>query len=341
MRVGKRVRLLIALVLLLSPVGLVAAGFGQPDYTLKLDFTNADGIVKGADVNINGVPAGKVNGLEVKGKVALVTATIDPKFAPVHAGAKGLIRSLGLLGHKYLEVIDGKSGGAELQSGSELTIDSTTSPTDLDQINAIFDAPTRERIKTLTLEGAIALGGRAQTLNNDLLQLRNLAVAAEPVTGVLDDSQVALDRATISFDKLTQTLVKEDASIRGFVNHGSSVLSNAGAHSQELAGLIAHGDATFTRLDTALNGNENNLAGFFARGPSGIGSGNYQLDAAIPVIKVTQPILPGLFDLLYNVADSTSGVLGPGNPNDPNSGAITTLRVIAQPCQTITGRPAC
>jgi phospholipid/cholesterol/gamma-HCH transport system substrate-binding protein len=342
MKVRNQIRALLVLVLLLGVAGgTVAAGFGQPDYTLKLDFSNADGVVKGADLNINGVQAGKVDSLEVKGNAAVVTVSVDSKFAPMHSGAKGIIRSLGLLGNKYVEVIDGNKSGAELSSGAELTIDSTTSPTDLDQFNAIFDAPTREKIKTLTNEGALALGGRAQVLNRDLLQLRNLAVAAEPVTGVLDSSQVAMDRATVAFDKLTQELVNEDASLRGLVNHGSSVLSAAGAHSQELAGLLAHGDATFTRLDSALNGNENNLAGFFARGPSGISSANYQLDAAIPVIKVTQPILPALFDLLYNVADSTSGVIGPGNPNDPNSGALTTLRVIAQPCQVITGQTAC
>lgn len=340
MTVKHHIRLILGVALLLGLAGTLAAGFGQPDYTLKLDFTNADGVVKGADLNIKGVQAGKVDGLQVKGKVAVVTVSIDSKFTPMHSGAKGLIRSLGLLGHKYVEVIDGKGGG-ELASGSEITIDNTTSPTDLDQINAIFDAPTRDKIKTLTNEGAIALGGRAQVLNDDLRQLRNLAVAAEPATGVLDSSQTALDRATIAFDRLTQELVKEDASVRGFVGHGSSVLTAASAHGQELAGLIAHGDATFSRLDSALSGNQDNLAGFFARGPSGIASANYQLDASIPVIKVTQPILPSLFDLVYNMADSSTGVLGPGDPNNPNSGAIGTLRVIAQPCAVVTGRPTC
>ena len=339
--VKRRIRLLIAAALFVCTAGTLAFSFGEPGYTIKLDFTNADGVVKGADLNINGVQAGKVESLEVKGKVALVTVSVDSKFTPLHSGAKGLIRSLGLLGHKYVEIVDGKGSG-QLASGSELTIDSTTSPTDLDQINAIFDAPTRQKIKTLTNEGAIALGGRAQTLNDDLLKLRNLAVAAEPATGVLDNSQVALDRATIAFDTFTQQLVAEDASLRGFVGHGSSVLNAASANSAQLAGLLSHGDSTFSRLDSALNGNQDALAGFFARGPSGIASANYQLDASIPTIKVTQPILPALFELVYNIADASSGLIGPGNPNDPNSGTISGLRTIAQPCVIVTGnRPTC
>ncbi len=329
-------RPLLVILVLLAGAGTAAFGFGQPGYTLKLDFTNADGVVKGADVTINGVMAGKVDDLAVSGKVAQVTATIDSKYAPVHSGAKALIRSVGLLGHKYIEVIPGNQGGAELPSGTELTIDSTTSPTDLDQINAIFDAPTREKLKIMTNEGAIALGGRAQTLNSDLQQLRNLAVAAEPVTGILDAHQVALDRSTVAFDTFTQKLVVEDASLRAFVERGSSLLAAVEARDQQLGGLLAHGDATFKSLDTALTGNESNLAGFFARGPSGEASTNYQLDAGIPALKVSTPILPNLFDLLYNMADATTGRDGTGDPGNVNSGTQYTLRTVAAVCDTTT-----
>ena len=338
---GKKItRSLMVLAAVSGVAGTLAFGFGPSDYTLKLDFTNADGVVKGADININGVQAGKVNDLKVQGRVAALTVAIDSKFAPIHTGAKAIIRSLGLLGNKYVEVIDGKGKG-ELASGSELTIDSTTSPTDLDQFNAIFDAPTREKIKIMTNEGAIALGGRAQVLNDDLLKLRNLAVAAEPVTGVFDDHQAALDRATVTFDTLTQKLVKEDAGLRGFVAHGSGLLTAVNSHNQQLAGLIAHGDATFSRLNTALNGNENALAGFFARGPSGIASNNYQLDSSIPVVKATQPFLPSLFEVLYNINDASTGVIGGGDPNDPNSGTLWGLRAIAVPCSNISGSSKC
>src|ERR1700682_3194846 len=238
----KHIRPLIVLVLVLGLAGTVAAGFGQPDYTLKLDFTNADGVVKGADINIKGVQAGKVDDLKVQGRAAALTVTIDSKFAPIHSGAKAIIRSLGLLGNKYVEVIDGKGRGT-LASGSELTTDSTTSPTDLDQFNAIFDAPPREKIKILTNEGAIALGGRAQILNDDLRQLRNLAVAAEPVTGILDAHQGAPDRMPTSFDTFTQKLAIEDASLRAFVERGSSLLTTIAARDAQLGGLLAHGDA--------------------------------------------------------------------------------------------------
>jgi phospholipid/cholesterol/gamma-HCH transport system substrate-binding protein len=307
-------RLASGVVVLALAAGGLAFGPFASSYQVKLDFTNVDGVVKGNEVQVNGVHAGSVGSLELKDSVGVVTVDMEPKFAPLHQGTKAMVRAIGLLGNKYLEIFPGPSNGPELKSGTELTIDSTTSPTDLDQINAIFDAPTREKLKTLTLQGEIALGGRAQTLNTDLRQLRNLAVAAEPLTGVIDTHQVALDRATIAFDTLTQGLVREDAA---------------------LAGLLVHGDNTLTNLDATFSGNENNFANFLARGPSGLKSTDYALNAAIPVAGGAKPILPPLIELLKNMQDASVGRDGPGNPADPNSGTQYNLRVLPAICPTI------
>jgi phospholipid/cholesterol/gamma-HCH transport system substrate-binding protein len=334
-------RLSVALVLGLLVVGGVAFGPFSTAYTLKLDFTNIDGVVKGNNVLVNGVQAGNVDSLELKDSTGVVTISLDSKYAPVRQGTKALIRSVGLLGNKYIEILPGPASGPELQSGSELTVDSTTSPTDLDQLNAIFDAPTREKVKTLTLQGEIALGGRAQVLNADLRQLRNLAVAAGPLTGVLDEHQVALDRATIAFDTLTQGLVREDAALRGLVEHGASVFTALQSNDSALAGLLVHGDNTFSRLDASFSGNENHFADFLARGPSGLRSTDYSLNAAIPVTGEAKKIVPPLFDLLRNMQDSSVGRDGGGDPNDPNSGTQWLLRAMTQTCPSATSSSSC
>jgi phospholipid/cholesterol/gamma-HCH transport system substrate-binding protein len=329
-------RLLLVMGILGVATGALAFGPATA-YTLKLEFTNADGLVQNEDVTIAGVKVGSVKELRVNGKYAVVTVEItDRNHVPLRAGTKALVRQLSLLGNKYLELFPGPGGAGELASGSTLGVDSTTSPTDLDQINAIFDEPTRKKIKEATLQGEIALGGRAQTLNDDLLQLRNMAIAAEPVTGVLDEHQVALDRATIAFDMLTQKLVREDQALRGLINHGSSVLMALQARDTELAGVLRHGDATFTRLDAVLNGNEKYLAAFFARQPGSLRSSTYQLNAAIPITQSTLPLLDPLFELLYNQWDASIGRDGPEDPNKVNSGTQYTLRALSVICPTVT-----
>ena len=144
-----------------------------------------------------------------------------------------------------------------------------------------------------------------------------------------------LDRATVAFDTLTQKLVREDASLRGLIEHGSSVLAAIQAHDAELSGLLQHGDVSLNRLDAVLNGNEGNLAGFFARQPTVLSSSDYSLGAGIPVLRVSNPLIPPLDELLYNMADSTTGIVGNGDPNDPSSGSVWALRALAVICRQV------
>lgn len=327
--------------LLVAVLGTMAAGSGNGGYQVHLQFTNADGLVQGNEVLVSGVKAGQVEKLEVKDNLADVTVNLDQRFAPLRADSKAVIRSLGLLGNHYIEVIPGPQTSAELPADSTLTIASTTSPTDLDQVNGIFDAPTREKVKTLTLEGEIALGSRAQALNQDLAQLRNLAVAAEPLTGVLDSHQVALDRATVAFDTLTQKLVREKQSLAGLLEHGDSVLSDVQAHDQQLAGLLQHGDASLGRLSAVLNGNEDNLAAVLAAQPGVLRTTDYTATASTPVLKSAQSFFPDLFTLIGYMADSTTSRDGPGNPDDFNSGTQYMLRVLATPCDQVSPANHC
>jgi hypothetical protein len=104
------------------------------------------------------------------------------------------------------------------------------------------------------------------------------------------------------------------------------------SNNQALAGLLVHGDNSLTRLDAALTGNENNLAGFFARGPSDLRSADYGFTASIPVTRASQPIVPELFQLLSNMQDASVGRDGPGDPNNPNSGTTWLLRALAIIC---------
>ncbi|HEV3232596.1 MAG TPA: MlaD family protein, partial [Candidatus Dormibacteraeota bacterium] len=122
-------RLLIVLGIFLVAGGTAAAGSGTGNYRVKLDFTNADGLVTGNDVLIHGVKAGKVESLDLGTDVAVVTVSVADAFAPLHGGTKAVVRSLGLLGNHYVEVIPGPDSGPELANGAEIDISSTTSPT--------------------------------------------------------------------------------------------------------------------------------------------------------------------------------------------------------------------
>ena len=89
-------------------------------------FVHVGGLVAGAPVWLNGVVVGSVEEVSLPADPAqreiLVTFRIDARMARrMRADSKVAIRTLGLLGDRYLEVTSGSPGQPKLKEGSEVT----------------------------------------------------------------------------------------------------------------------------------------------------------------------------------------------------------------------------
>ena len=83
-------------------------------------FEDAGGLTKGSDIQVKGVKAGKVGKIEIdkNGKVK-VQLLIDKKI-PIYKDAKAYIRTLGLMGDKYVYIDPGHPQSGRLAEGSSL-----------------------------------------------------------------------------------------------------------------------------------------------------------------------------------------------------------------------------
>ena len=83
-------------------------------------FEDAGGLSKGSDVQVKGVKAGKVGEIKIdkNGKVK-VEVLID-KDIPIYKNAKVYIRTLGLMGDKYVYIDPGSSNAGALKEGDSL-----------------------------------------------------------------------------------------------------------------------------------------------------------------------------------------------------------------------------
>lgn len=81
----------------------------KPGKMINLIFDSAAGLSKDSSVQIAGVEVGKVYDIQLKNGKANVIARIDPGIS-IDRDSKAYIRSLGLLGDKYLEIALGRSG---------------------------------------------------------------------------------------------------------------------------------------------------------------------------------------------------------------------------------------
>lgn len=97
--------------------------FGQNYKDYYVYFTDAQGLSQGADVQVQGVKAGKVEEITFEQGKVKVKFKVRQEI-PIYKDAKVVIRTYGLMGDKYLYVEPGNPSSGELVSGG--VIENTT-----------------------------------------------------------------------------------------------------------------------------------------------------------------------------------------------------------------------
>lgn len=92
--------------------------FSNDNYRLTATFSTVTGLKKDTNVEIAGVPVGKVADIKLKENQALVTLSIN-KGVAVQDDTIASIRTQGLLGAQYIELLPGASD-VILQHGDEI-----------------------------------------------------------------------------------------------------------------------------------------------------------------------------------------------------------------------------
>ncbi|HPX82780.1 MAG TPA: MlaD family protein [Syntrophales bacterium] len=148
----------------------------QRGYLVDVEFDNAAGLATGASVQIAGVEVGRVETIRLKNGRALVSIRL-PGEVKLERDVTAAIKTHGILGDKYIEVIPGTQGTALLQAGESITRVERQADVDklLNQLASIA-----EDVKTVTGSLSKVMGGRAgeesmgAILENTRLLTRNL-----------------------------------------------------------------------------------------------------------------------------------------------------------------------
>jgi phospholipid/cholesterol/gamma-HCH transport system substrate-binding protein len=106
--------------------------FRKDDYRVKARFANISGLKEGADVEIAGVPVGKVSKISLDDYDALVEMIINPDIK-LQEDSIASIRTQGIIGDKYVKITPGgseeyiKNGGEILETESSLILEELVS----------------------------------------------------------------------------------------------------------------------------------------------------------------------------------------------------------------------
>jgi phospholipid/cholesterol/gamma-HCH transport system substrate-binding protein len=253
------------LAVLIGLGALLTTGAGVWDqlqpYEVTGYFMDADQLVAGNDVVMNGTPAGTVDSVTVAPESSaagvLVKLKIDSRFAPLRQGTRATIRPKGVLGVMYVELQPG--GGKPIPRGGAIPLHDTASPVTLDEVNDLFDPATRERIHTLTIEGGLTFQGRGQDVNTLLTTLPALSRDAQDISAALAVRDQEISDLQVEFDRVASMMAAEADALKQDLASGASILNVMAAHEQKLQEELIYANQALSKLNAALGGHTQDL----------------------------------------------------------------------------------
>jgi phospholipid/cholesterol/gamma-HCH transport system substrate-binding protein len=228
----------------LAPEQLVSWATG---IRYKALFAEAGGLAQGNDVTVSGIEVGSVSGIKLDNGDALVSFTINGKYA-LGSETTAHIRTGTLLGERVLALES--AGGGTLDPQQTIPVSRTSSPysltdaitelttntagTEIDTLNQSLDtlSATLDQIAPQLGPTFDGLSRLSRSLNNRNESLAELLRTAGDVTGILSERSGQVNTLILNANDLLAVLNQRRQAI-------VSLLANTSAVSRELTGLVA------------------------------------------------------------------------------------------------------
>ncbi len=279
---------------------------GTDFFHLEADFSTAQAVTpgQGQSVDIAGIKVGEVSGVKLENGHAVVSMSIDNKYAPlIHDNASLLLRPKTGLNDMVVEVDPGTTTAPEMKENTTVPLASTQPQVNPDEILASLDADTQQFLKLLLANGAEALDpaqGRDVKLSNALRRLDPLARDISRISGALATRRQNIANSIHNFQLLSTELGNRDQDLVNFVDSSNAVLGSFAKEQASIRSAVAELPATLQQTKGALT-SANALA--LQSGPA--------LKKSIPGAKATAPALRALRPFFQQTAGPIQNQIRP------------------------------
>lgn len=219
-------------------------------YTVTAMFTDAADILTNNEVFMNGTRIGHIGDVSVSNGVARVQLVIDDtRSLPLRGDASAEVRKKNLLGETYVDLQRGAAGG-DMPAGGTIPVNHTVPITEIDQVLAIFDPETVQRVqllinalgnattnngKNLNAEASsadqvvTALNGPATELSARQQQVNDIVLELQRLSAVLAQQRDQVKQEFVTWNDVMAQLANQEAGIAGTVQQGDTLLQNLDA----------------------------------------------------------------------------------------------------------------
>lgn len=300
---AKRRGLVFVLVAALVVTGVVGARALLRTEPIKVSalFDSTVGLYPGSDVQVLGVPVGKVTKVSAEGANVRVSMELDPD-QPIAADTRAVIVAPTMVSDRFVQMTkpwNSSAGGPKLASGTVIDRDDTAVPVEIDDLYAGLKdmaealgprgANKHGALSRLLEVGADNLDGQGQNLST---MIREFGKASATLSGVDENFFSMLE----NLDRLNQMLVAND-----------SAVAKVSTQFADVAGYLADDRDEMGKAAKNLSAAMSVLKGFIKENRADLQSSVEQLvptakalakhqDSLDEMIKLAPLLLHNLFD---------------------------------------------
>jgi phospholipid/cholesterol/gamma-HCH transport system substrate-binding protein len=219
-------------------------------YELQVIFDSATGLAEDVTVEIAGVEIGRVKSISLKDGKALVVLRMHPNIV-IKKDAKALIRTRGILGDKYVEIIPGSESAPDMQPGERIV--RTAPVTDMDMLMNTLGEVAQD-IKVLTNSLAKVIGGENREAALIAI-IDNISEMTETLNQTVQANQEKIDTLVANLTDFSTTLkdvgTKNKEDFRGIIKNIrqlSGTMQTLVGDLSEITGKINQGQGSLGQL---------------------------------------------------------------------------------------------
>jgi phospholipid/cholesterol/gamma-HCH transport system substrate-binding protein len=231
---------------------------GTDFFHLEADFSTAQAVTpgQGQSVDIAGIKVGEISGVKLENGRAVVSMSIDNKYAPlIHDNASLLLRPKTGLNDMVVEVDPGSPSAPKMKEDTTVQLASTQPQVNPDEFLASLDADTQQFLKLLLANGAEALDpaqGRDVKLSNALRRLDPFARDISKISGALAQRRLNIASSIHNFQLLSTELGNRDQDLVDFVDSSNAVLASFAKEQASIRGAVQELPGTLKEAKGAL-----------------------------------------------------------------------------------------